>query len=118
MTGPDVVAFVTARLDEWEAKAQTTVENWSANRERHAADVLYLEVRGDAEPVDQLFAIAEQVALNAAHVLREVAAMRAIVDAATAARRITPEWFALQSAVARLAAIWSVHADHRAEWTP
>ncbi len=101
VTAPDLVAFVTERLDEREALARAATG--------HPID---------AKVSDAGYAHLRQ--FDTANVLREVTAMRAIVARYSA---LDPLYDyeaheALGWVVEYLAAIWTEHEDYRAEWAP
>ncbi len=138
-TAPDLVAFVTARLDEREALARAAIQPtakpvpvrgvWVAGPGGYV-EADDFELYDDGTFTSQH---AEHIAANdPAHVLREVEAMRAIVERYTVAvwnadhEKNYPEVRRdfkvavpfLRDSVADLAAIWSEHVDWREEWRP
>jgi hypothetical protein len=110
MAADDLVAFITARLDEDERCARGAERN-SVGAEWTAVD---LQSGYDAR-------MDEHIARHdPARVLREVAAKRRILAAAA---EYSPELehgdngeWAFDLVVRELAAAWSDHPDYRAEW--
>lgn len=125
----DLVAFVTARLDEREALARFATEGpwlrWHDQEGIPGWDGFI--VLGDAapegaecNPVARIYATTDAAHIAAndpAHVLREVAAMRAIVDEYETGRSHAAV-VAFHRSLRHLAAIWDTHADYVPGWRP
>lgn len=104
----DLVAFVTARLDERAALARAA-DGPTWDFEAELADAAHIDAN------------------DPAHVLREVAAMRAIVAAYEHKAESMARYpnagnasglMSLDGVLKHLAAIWDGHPDYRPEWAP
>lgn len=119
----EVVAFVNARLDEWASVAGSATDGpwWlvvprpsvPAPPTIHADDGAVAEVWS---PIDGMYIATS----DPAHVLRVVAALRAIVASYERSVRAVGEGLSVPDRrnVCALATIWPDHADYRAEWAP
>lgn len=142
----DLIAFLTARLDEDEAVAREAasalpgdegygwravhryLETHPASGESFIVDTSSELVARPASARSYDRAVADHIARHdPARVLREVAAKRAIVEAYRQSRDILMDnrqtWDLVRAAVGaqrvivtQLAAVWSDHADYRREW--
>ena len=117
----DLIAFVKARLDEEEASALAMIAAFEGIAEWMIAEngefdytvtagQLATEAVADMWREDAAVWIARH---DPARVLREIAAMRAIV----AAYERAPDWPGGED-VRHLAAIWNDRADYLPEWAP
>ena len=97
----DLAAFLTARLDEDEARARAALEEWHDEGTRHEWEDL----------PDASFAHARS--FDPARVLREVEAKRAILDYENY-RKSLPGCLLLR----HFAAVYSDHPGYRPEWKP
>lgn len=128
----DIAAFVRARLTEWEQTARQATEGpWIAEVSGETGHcVIPADAQSTREHVakTQLYAAAFDAEHIAAHdparVLRQVAAMRAVVDwhdmdvAHNRGYAPDTEGGTLLVVLAHLATIWQDHPDYRPGWAP
>lgn len=103
METPDLIEFINMRLNKRGALAQNLCKPYA-----WGYSVFWEASPEELEHID---------ANGPAYVLREVAAMRAIVDEYVNGQS-HPAVAAFHRALRHLAAIWSEHEDYRAEWRP
>jgi len=106
----DLIAFVTARLDEYEAAAKKTL--------RSLAWMIDNDVQPSISP-----SLAEEWITRSAHALREVEADRAILvllgqDVTDGRERDYDATGMLEQVVRIRAAVWNGHPGYRPEWKP
>ena len=134
----DVVAFIRARLDEQEAAARAATWPDETGEWRIAAAGMMVSVTTHGALRDLAFvdSPAEAALVHAAEhdpawVLRQVAELRAVVDAADLGVSQVPRpaagsvvsaasmgWVIGDAVLRHLAAIWSDHPDYDPAWTP
>ena len=120
----DLIAFVTARLDEDEAAAQAA----SGDEWKPRADVgghwVMPASPGSAALAEALAPELAVAQAHAAHIarhdparaLREVERKRGLLTDITVAAEYSPSL--ADSMLSELAGIWSDHPDYRPEWAP
>ncbi len=118
----DLIAFLTARLDEDEAAAKAVEDNgapWAGQwrpRERHALETYNGWVLAVSGPISGDFApgVVEHIArYDPARALREVEAKRRLLAETWGGPDHRDMW---EHHVRLLASVWSGHPGYRPEW--
>lgn len=129
----DLIAFVTARLDEDEVAAKAILEDPDYEAEWHeqSSGVLYVGPGSERYPLDGLCPIGDSrltryiARHDPARVLREVEAKRAMLaehdtrDWRIGDRVHDCQWQSWPcNTLRQITAVWADHPDYRDEWRP